>query len=102
MRAASKFPNGPKAAKLASVLKPLLGGPRGDNRVAVSGIAAKLGIEQQHAECSPEEKLTIIEQAQQRGERVVMIGDGINDAPVLAGADTSVAPLGTADTSACC
>ena len=64
----------------------------GDNRVAVSGIAAKLGIEQQHAECSPEEKLTIIEQAQQRGERVVMIGDGINDAPVLAGADTSVAP----------
>jgi Cu2+-exporting ATPase len=64
----------------------------GDNRVAVSKVAARLGIEWQHAECSPEEKLTIIEQAQQRGERVVMIGDGINDAPVLAGANTSVAP----------
>jgi Cu2+-exporting ATPase len=64
----------------------------GDNRAVVSRIAAKLGIDEQHAECSPEEKLTIIEQAQQRGERVVMIGDGINDAPVLAGADTSIAP----------
>ena len=49
-------------------------------------------MESAHPECSPEEKLRIIEQAQARGDRVVMIGDGINDAPVLAGADTSVAP----------
>ncbi len=64
----------------------------GDNRVAVEDVGARLGIGDVHAECSPEDKLAIIEQAQRRGERVVMIGDGINDAPVLAGADTSIAP----------
>jgi len=64
----------------------------GDNRVAVARTAAELGIGTQHAECSPADKLRIIEEAQARGERVVMIGDGINDAPVLAGADTSIAP----------
>jgi Cu2+-exporting ATPase len=64
----------------------------GDNRVAVDGVAAQLGISDRHAECTPEDKLAIIETAQRRGERVVMIGDGINDAPVLAGADTSIAP----------
>ncbi len=64
----------------------------GDNRVAVSSAAAELGIETLHAECSPEQKLHVIEAAQAAGESVVMIGDGINDAPVLAGADTSIAP----------
>ncbi len=64
----------------------------GDNRVAVETVAARLGIEDRHAACRPEDKLRIIEAAQRRGERVVMIGDGINDAPVLAGADTSIAP----------
>jgi Cu2+-exporting ATPase len=64
----------------------------GDNQVAVNTIAERLGIDDVHYECTPEDKLAIIEAAQQRGERVVMIGDGINDAPVLAGADTSVAP----------
>jgi Cu2+-exporting ATPase len=64
----------------------------GDNRVAVEDIARQVGIDDAHFECVPEDKLRIIEQAQQRGERVVMVGDGINDAPVLAGADTSIAP----------
>ena len=64
----------------------------GDNRIAVEAVAADLDITDVHFECTPEDKLAIIENAQQRGERVVMIGDGINDAPVLAGADTSVAP----------
>jgi Cu2+-exporting ATPase len=64
----------------------------GDNHVTVANTAAELGIETLHAECSPEQKLRIIEEAQNAGERVVMIGDGINDAPVLAGADTSIAP----------
>ena len=64
----------------------------GDNRTAVESTAAELGITTSHAQCSPEDKLDIIEAAQQRGKRVVMIGDGINDAPVLAGADTSIAP----------
>jgi len=64
----------------------------GDNRVAVESVAAALAISDAHHECTPEDKLAVIGTAQQRGERVVMIGDGINDAPVLAGADTSVAP----------
>ncbi len=64
----------------------------GDNRIAVEAVASTLAIDDVHFECTPEDKLAIIEAAQQRGERVVMIGDGINDAPVLAGANTSVAP----------
>ena len=64
----------------------------GDNKVAVENVAEALDIRVTHYECTPEDKLAIIEAAQQAGERVVMIGDGINDAPVLAGADTSVAP----------
>jgi len=64
----------------------------GDNKVAVGSVAQSLAIRDAHYECTPEDKLAIIEAAQQRGECVVMIGDGINDAPVLAGADTSIAP----------
>jgi Cu2+-exporting ATPase len=64
----------------------------GDNRVAVDSVANRLDFADAHAECTPEDKLSIIESAQARGDRVVMIGDGINDAPVLAGADTSIAP----------
>ena len=64
----------------------------GDNRVAVDDVARQLGIDDAHFECTPEDKLHIIEEAQRRGERVVMVGDGINDAPVLAGADASIAP----------
>jgi Cu2+-exporting ATPase len=64
----------------------------GDNSVTVANTAIELGIDTAHAECLPERKLQVIEDAQAAGERVVMIGDGINDAPVLAGADTSIAP----------
>ena len=64
----------------------------GDNRATVVSTAAELDIDTLHAECSPEQKLRVIKAAQAGGERVVMIGDGINDAPVLAGADTSIAP----------
>jgi Cu2+-exporting ATPase len=64
----------------------------GDHDAAVSGIAAQLGIAEYHSGCTPQQKLAIIEAAQRHGDRVVMVGDGINDAPVLAGADTSIAP----------
>ncbi|MDH3614980.1 MAG: heavy metal translocating P-type ATPase [Gammaproteobacteria bacterium] len=64
----------------------------GDKQGAVADLASRLGIANFHFECRPEQKLEIIEAAQREGERVVMVGDGINDAPVLAGADTSVAP----------
>ncbi len=64
----------------------------GDNRLAVDEVAAKLEMTEAHAECRPQDKLAIIKTEQEKGERVVMIGDGINDAPVLAGADASIAP----------
>jgi len=64
----------------------------GDNEQSVAAVAESLGINDFRSDCTPEEKLEIIEQLQSRGERVVMVGDGINDAPVLAGADTSIAP----------
>jgi Cu2+-exporting ATPase len=64
----------------------------GDKQGAVEDLATRLGIADFHFECTPQRKLQIIDAAQREGERVVMVGDGINDAPVLAGADTSVAP----------
>ena len=64
----------------------------GDREAPVARVAGELGIDKIHFDCTPERKLEIIEAAQQSGERVVMVGDGINDAPVLAGADTSIAP----------
>lgn len=64
----------------------------GDNKGAVEDLAKRLGITDFYFECSPQRKLEIIKAAQQNGERVVMVGDGINDAPILAGADTSIAP----------
>jgi Cu2+-exporting ATPase len=64
----------------------------GDNAGTVSDVAQSLHIDDVHANCTPQDKLKIIEALQSQGERVVMVGDGINDAPVLAGADTSIAP----------
>ncbi len=64
----------------------------GDGEAAVQHTAGKLGIADYHANCSPEDKLEIIRIAQRNGEIVIMVGDGINDAPVLAGADASIAP----------
>ncbi len=63
----------------------------GDGEAAVSRVAASLAIENYRSRCTPAEKLEAIRAAQQAGDTVVMVGDGINDAPVLAGADASVA-----------
>jgi Cu2+-exporting ATPase len=63
----------------------------GDSAAAVERTAIELGIRDYHADCAPEQKLDIIRTLQDSGEAVVMVGDGINDAPVLAGADASIA-----------
>ncbi|MCE9665428.1 cadmium-translocating P-type ATPase [Halomonas sp. M5N1S17] len=69
----------------------------GDNAGAVESLAQALGIDAWRAGASPEDKLTHIRQCQERGEKVAMIGDGINDVPVLAGADVSIAMNGATD-----
>ena len=63
----------------------------GDATDAVAPIAAAAGVADWHAGLAPEDKLARLRTLQAAGERVVMVGDGVNDAPVLAGADVSVA-----------
>ena len=62
----------------------------GDHHLAVKQLADTLDIQHWHAQLDPQQKLNVILQAQQNGHKVLMIGDGINDAPVLAQADVSV------------
>ena len=63
----------------------------GDAPAVVSHVASQCGIALFNARHSPEQKLQRVQLAQASGERVAMVGDGINDAPVLAGADVSIA-----------
>ncbi len=63
----------------------------GDGEAAVADVAGRLGIVDWRARQSPEDKLARLRELQAEGKRVAMLGDGINDAPVLAGADVSIA-----------
>ncbi len=65
----------------------------GDRQPRVERLAERLGLaaRQVHSECSPQDKLAYLQALQQQGRRVLMIGDGLNDAPVLAQADVSMA-----------
>lgn len=70
----------------------LLSGDHNDRVLAASLILGPLGeLPVAAAQATPEEKLLVMSQAQQQGEQVAVVGDGINDAPVLAKADVSVA-----------
>ena len=63
----------------------------GDGQASVNQLASRLGIQNAKGACSPEEKLKQVKWAQSQGHRVAMVGDGLNDGPVLAGADVSFA-----------
>lgn len=69
----------------------------GDSSSAAEIIAAQLGITEFHAQVLPEEKHSFVEQLKVDGHRVIMVGDGINDAPALAAADVSVAMSDASD-----
>jgi Cu+-exporting ATPase len=66
----------------------------GDSKATAKAVADKLGIDQVHAEVSPEQKAEVIKQLQADGRIVAMAGDGINDAPALAQAHVGIA-MGT-------
>jgi Cu+-exporting ATPase len=63
----------------------------GDNPRTARGVAGQLGIDKYEAGIGPEKKAMIVETLRQADRKVIMVGDGINDAPALAAADIGVA-----------
>lgn len=66
----------------------------GDGVTTAHAVARSLGIDEVHGEVRPKDKIDLVRQLQANGHRVAMAGDGINDAPALAGADVGIA-MGT-------
>lgn len=63
----------------------------GDSSPMVGEIARQLGIEEARGGLTPDAKLEVLQQLRSKGRKVLMLGDGVNDVPVLAAADISVA-----------
>jgi Cu+-exporting ATPase len=69
----------------------------GDNYAVAAPLAEKLGITDVYSELNPDKKMEVIMSYQQDGDKVAMVGDGINDAPALAKADVGFAMAGGTD-----
>lgn len=72
----------------------------GDNKRTARKIADELGIDEVYGEALPQDKATIIRELQDKGLKVAMVGDGLNDAPALAQADVGFAVADGVDVSA--
>lgn len=71
----------------------------GDRRPTVAAVAREVGIADWTAALAPAEKVARLEALAREGRRVLMVGDGLNDAPALAAAYASMSPAGAADVS---
>ncbi|MEL6281980.1 MAG: heavy metal translocating P-type ATPase [Pseudomonadota bacterium] len=71
----------------------------GDRESVVSEAAARLGVDAWRAELTPANKLAALKALADEGGKVLMVGDGINDAPALAAAHVSMSPAAAADVS---
>lgn len=69
----------------------------GDEAAVVARVAAEIGVDDAFGDVLPAGKLELIASLRAKGHSVLMVGDGLNDAPALAGADVSMAPSGAAD-----
>lgn len=69
----------------------------GDHAERAADLAAELGLDEFHAQLLPEDKARIIAELNQQGARIAFVGDGINDAPALAGAHVGIAMQKGAD-----
>jgi Cu2+-exporting ATPase len=69
----------------------------GDGAPQVDAVARACGIAEAHAGLKPGEKLALLQDAAAKGEKVLMVGDGLNDAPALAAAHVSIAPSSASD-----
>ncbi|MFC0710678.1 heavy metal translocating P-type ATPase [Azorhizophilus paspali] len=74
----------------------------GDSSPMVAEVAGQLGIEDACGGLTPNDKLAVLRQLHAEGHRVLMLGDGVNDVPVLAGADISVAMGSATDLAKTC
>ena len=63
----------------------------GDSDRTAKRIAGLVGVDEYHAEVLPEDKAGYVEEQKQKGYRVIMTGDGINDSPALSAADAGIA-----------
>ena len=78
-----------KALKAAGIKKVVM--MTGDSDRTAKVIAAKVGVDEYHAEVLPEDKAAFVEKEKAEGRKVIMIGDGINDSPARSAADVGIA-----------
>ncbi len=69
----------------------------GDRAPSVAAVASVLGIADWRARCTPQDKVARLRALAAAGHRVLMVGDGLNDAPALAAAEVSMSPASAAD-----